>query len=121
MSHSACRLPTPNTVWVRVVLKEQRVQAATRARSSGQSDAGLARRRDRARPRLDAPRRARAPRTRRQPPHASRGVDRATSRICSPRAARYSWRSALFMRCGAAARLRRRSLRYIHSVGADRA
>jgi hypothetical protein len=37
MSQSACVLPTPNTVWVRVVLKAQRVQAATRARSSSQS------------------------------------------------------------------------------------
>ncbi len=37
MSHCACMLPTPNTVCVRVVLSEQRVQAATRARSSGQS------------------------------------------------------------------------------------
>ena len=37
MSQSASRLPTPNTVCVRVALKVHRVQAATRARNSLQS------------------------------------------------------------------------------------
>src|SRR6267154_1493410 len=37
MSQSAVWLPTPNTVCVRVLHSAQRVQAATRARSSGQS------------------------------------------------------------------------------------
>src|SRR5271155_1720463 len=86
MSHSACGLPTPKTVCVRVALKEQRVQAATRARSAAQSRPA-----------------SRAPDPRASPAFGASAISalaaalRRRTQVLILRAARYSLRSGLFM------------------------
>src|ERR1700722_10485544 len=97
MSHSAFWFPTPNTVCVRVLQSVQRVQAATRARSSGQSTPA-----SRAAPASRGVAASRSAVTgwamaSRSGTASAAGVPR-TTQPSSPMAARYSRRSALFMR-----------------------
>src|ERR1700743_2783554 len=84
MSQSAVGLPTPNTVWVRVALKLQRVHAATRARSSWQFVPAS---RDAGKGGIETAASGR--------PVLSRSVH-----DLRPSAARYSCRNGLFMRGG---------------------
>src|SRR5580704_9089488 len=114
MSQSACGLPTPNTVCVRVALKPHRVQAATRARSSFQSaPASRAGDTSRVAGTSCATGTSRAAGTRRAGagPADGAGKDAMTSdgassapwavrsvHVLRPRASKYSRRSWLFMR-----------------------
>ena len=108
MSQSACRLPTPNTVCVRVALKGQRVHAATRALSSPQS--APASRRAAVSPDLAAhrPTRSVSP----DGSVSSNGL-RAWRAASKPQALRQRdiLAAARYSCVGAAGRLRRRSLR----------
>ena len=108
MSHSAFRLPTPNTVCVRVLLSAHRVHAATRARSWSQS----------------------RPASRPPPANGRPGGDsRLEAAPCGGGArapSSQTERREIFLaqrriHAGGRGARRRRSLRYTHTVGADKA
>ena len=125
MSQSACGLPTPNTVCVRVALKVHRVQAATRARNSGQSDSSLARRR-RGRVAAGAPQAQQRSTATGTTDSAALSATTGTTlprnvHVVQPQRGKIFSAQLAIHACDGAARFLRRSLRNTQIEGADKA